>query len=93
MEEVNQEVDFEIEVVKIGEQRCNNWEVTWKKFRKYLEEREKQSKCKNFKQNKIQSELMKDVDEDEHRWLQCNSEARKTGAIFNLQEQMVETIR
>ena len=25
---------------------------------------------------------MKDVDEDEHRWLQCNSEARKTGAIF-----------
>ena len=36
--EVNQEVDFGVGVVKIGEKRCNNWEVTWKKFRKYLED-------------------------------------------------------
>ena len=74
MEEVNQRVDFEIGMVNIGEQRCNNWEVTWKKFRKYLEDGRKQNKCKNFKQNKIQSELLKDVDDDEHRWLQCNAD-------------------
>ena len=81
MEEVNQEVDFGVGVVKIGEKRCNNWKVTWKKFRKYLEDGRKQNKCKNFKQNKIQSELLKDVDDDECRWLQCNADARKTRAI------------
>ena len=45
----NQEVDFEVGVVKIGEQRSNNWEVAWKKFREYLDDGRKQSKCKNFK--------------------------------------------
>ena len=81
MEEVNQEVDFGVGVVKIGETRCNNWEVTRQKFRKYLEDGRKQNKCKNFKQNKIHSELLKDVDYDEYRWLQCNADARKTRAI------------
>ena len=37
--------------------------------------------CKNFKQNKIQSELLRDVDDDEYRWLECNADARKTRAI------------
>ena len=54
---------------------------------------EKQNKCKNFKQKEIQSELLKGLDDDEHRWLQCNTDAAKTAATFNLQEQMVETIR
>ena len=81
MDEVNQEVDFGVGVVKIGEKPCNNWEVTWKKFRKYLEDGRKQNKCKSFKQNKIQSELLKDVDDDEYRWLQCNAKPRKTRAI------------
>ena len=49
MDEVNQEVDFGVGVVKIGEKPCNNWEVTWKKFRKYLEDGRKQNKCKSFK--------------------------------------------
>ena len=93
MEEVNQEVDLKVGLVKIGEQRCNNWEVAQKKFREYLEDGTKQNKCKNFKQSKIQSELLKDVYDDEYRWLQCNADAKKTGAIFNLQEQKVEIIR
>ena len=49
MEEVNQEVDLKVGLVKIGEQRCNNWEVVWKKFIKYLEDGAKQNKSKNFK--------------------------------------------
>ena len=49
MEEVNQEVDFRVGVVKIGEKRFNNWEVTWKKIRKYLEDGRKQNKCKDLK--------------------------------------------
>ena len=40
MEEVNQEVDSGVGVVMIGEKR---WEVTWKKFRKYLEDERKKN--------------------------------------------------
>ena len=38
MEGVNEEVDFEVGAVKIGERRCNNWEVAWKKFKQFLED-------------------------------------------------------
>ena len=49
MEEVNQEVDFGVGVVKIGEKR---WEVTWKKFRKYQEyERKKNMQKLQIEQN------------------------------------------
>ena len=44
MEKVNQEVDFEVGVVKSGEQRCNNREVAWKKLKKFLEDGGKQNK-------------------------------------------------
>ena len=50
MEEVNQEVDFEVGAVKIGEQRCNNCEVAWKKLKTFLENGGKQSKWKRFKE-------------------------------------------
>ena len=50
MEEVKQEVDFKVGVVKIGEQRCNNWEVAWKKLKTFLEDGGKQSKSKIFKE-------------------------------------------
>ena len=53
MEEVNRKVHFEVGVFKIGEQRCSDWEVTWKKLRKYLEDGENQNKCENFKEKKI----------------------------------------
>ena len=48
MEEVNQEVDFEVGVIKSGEQRCNNWEAAWKKLKKFLEDGGKQSKWKSL---------------------------------------------
>ena len=35
--------------------------------------------------------MLKDVDDDEHRWLQCNADTRKTAVIFILQQQMVKT--
>ena len=62
-------------------------------MRKYLEDGKNKNKCENFKEKKIQGELLKDVDDDEHRWLQCNTDARKTAASFLLQEQMVKIIR
>ena len=45
------------------------------------------------REKKKLNELLKDIDDDEHKWLQCNTDPKKTAVIFNLQEQMVETIR
>ena len=96
IEEVNQEVDLEVGAVKIVEQRCNNWKEAWKKLRKYMEDGGVgggQNKKKNFKEKKVQSELLKNVDDDEHRCFHCNADPKKTAAILNQQHQMIETIK
>ena len=49
-------------------------------------------KLQREKKEKL-NELLKDIDDDEHKWLQCSTDPKKTAVIFNLQEQMVETIR
>ena len=80
MEEARQIVDLEAETVKIGEKQHSNWKVAQMKLKKYLEDRGKQSV------------LLKDFDDDEHRQLQCNTDPRKTAAIFNLEEKIIGKI-
>ena len=41
----------------------------------------------------MQKERLKDNDDNEHRWLKCNTDPKKTAAVFSLQEQIVKTIR
>ena len=41
----------------------------------------------------MQKERLKDNDDNEHSWLKCNTDPKKTAAVFNLQEQIVKTIR
>ena len=56
--------------------------------------RENQNRWNSLKEKKnAKKKRLKDIDDDEHSWLQCNAVPKKTAAIFNLQEQMVETIR
>ena len=52
-----------------------------------------QIRWKSLKEKKMQKERLKDNDDNEHSWLQCNTDPKKTASIFNLQEPMVETIR
>ena len=53
----------------------------------------KPKQMEQLQKEKMRKERLKDIDDDEHRWLQCNTDPKKTAAIFNLQEKMVETIR
>ena len=39
----------------------------------------------------MQREVYEKLDEESHRWLQCNVEPRKVASIIAVQEQMVET--
>ena len=52
-----------------------------------------QSRWKSLKEKQMQKERLKDIADDEHKWLQCNTDPKNTAAIFNLQEKMVKTIR
>ena len=52
-----------------------------------------QIRWKSLKEKKMQKERLKDNDDNEHRWLKCNTDPKKTAAAFNLQEQIVKTIR
>ena len=52
-----------------------------------------QNRWKSLNEKNMEKERLNDNNDSEHRWLQCNLDPKKTTAIFNLQEQMVETIR
>ena len=49
-------------------------------------------KLKKYKDKKMQSELYEKLDEENHRWLQCNIELKKVASIIAGQEQVVETM-
>ena len=49
-------------------------------------------KLKKYKDEKMQSELYEKLDEENHRWLQCNIEPKKVASIIAGQEQVVETM-
>lgn len=39
----------------------------------------------------MQSEIVAGYTEEDYVWLKCNTDTKKTAAIFNMQEQMIET--
>ena len=45
---------------------------------------------KRFDEKKVQSEIVSGYAEQLYGWLECNTDPKKTGAIFNMQEQMIE---
>ena len=51
----------------------------------------KSCKLKKYKDKKMQSEVYEKLDEESHRWLQCNIEPKKVASVIAVQEQMVET--
>ena len=91
MREVNVSVSFNEGHVTIDEEQFNEWKTSWRKLKKILNERQKQSKTENLNKKKLQSEVPSQYREDDYGWLKCNTDPRKTASIFNLQEQMVET--
>ena len=48
-------------------------------------------KLKKYKDKKMQSDGHEKVDEESHRYLQCNIEPKKVASIIAVQKQMVKT--
>ena len=54
-------------------------------------EGQKRNKQQSLAEKELQSEILKQYNEEDSGWLKCNTDSRKTSSIFVLQEQMVET--
>lgn len=88
---VKNEVEFNIGQVKIENERYDNWKVAWRKPKNVLKEGHCKIKIESFKEKKLESDIPAGFEKEGYGWPKCNTDARKTASIFNLQEQMVET--
>ena len=91
MRSVNAQVEFNAGEIKIGNENYMDWKVAWKKLKNTIREGQIRNKFESLTQKRMQSEIPLGFDKDDHDWLKCNTDPRKTASIFTLQEQMIET--
>jgi hypothetical protein len=68
-----------------------DWKVAWKKLKNIIREGQIRNKVETFREKRLQSEIPMGFDKNDHGWLKCYTDPRKTASIFTLQEQMIET--
>ena len=91
MRSVNAQVEFNAGEIKIGNENYMDWRVAWKKLKNMIREGQIRNKFESLTEKRMQSEIPLGFDKDDHDWLKCNTDPRKTASIFTLQEQMIET--
>ena len=84
-------VKFEKGFVELDDHIYENWKVIWRKLKAEIKEGAKKVRNKTYGEKKMQSEIMSSYTKEDYGWLNCNTNPRKTAAIFNMLEQMVET--
>ena len=62
-----------------------------KTLKRLMKGKSKNCKLKEYKDKKMQNEVYAKLDEESHRWLQCNIEPKKVASIISVQGQIVET--
>ena len=92
MEEVGVRMRFEGDNLRLDEQLIElEWKPTWRKVKTALKKGLECRRIKMYKAKQQQSKLFSDQEEECHMWLSQNLHPRKTSAIMNMLEQMVET--
>ena len=90
MKKVHEDVEFEIESVRIRSEQHENWRAVWETLRRMINESTTRYND-SFRSKILLSKMLLGFDKCDYGWLRCNSDPRKTASIFSLQEQMVET--
>ncbi|CAB4045676.1 Hypothetical predicted protein, partial [Paramuricea clavata] len=91
MGRMNAHVEFNVGEIKTGNESYVDWKVAWKKLKNIIREGQIRNKVETFREKRLQSEIPMGFDKDDHGWLKCNTDPRKTASTFTLQEQMIET--
>ena len=92
MVEVKVDVEFGMGNISIGNEMVDNWKTVWKILQAKLQQGLQRNKMERLSQKNMQSEIPRNHTKDDYGWLKCNANPAKTAAVFNMQEQMVETI-
>ena len=83
---VNAQVEFNAGEIKIGNEKYMDWKVAWKKLKNMVREGQIKDKFESLAEKRMQSEIPLGFDKDDHIWLKCNTDPRKTASIFTLQD-------
>ena len=78
-------------VILEGERLEGTWKETWGKVKKIIKKETESNMKDSYRKKELQSELYRKQHDEYNMWLKQRLEPRKTGAIMNLQEKMVET--
>ena len=92
LKETNVNVEFREDGVWLERKQLEGeYKGIWKTLKRLMKGKSENWKLKKYKDKKIQSEVHEKLDEESHRWLQCNIEPKKVASIIVVKEQMVET--
>ena len=89
MRSVNARVELNAREIKIGNENHMECKVAWKKLKNMIREGQIRNKFESLTEKRVQSEIPLGFDKEDHDWLKCNTDPRKTASIFTLQEQMI----
>lgn len=74
-----------------GESMIGPWKTGWRKLKEGLKKGMENNKKSEYMKKEMQSKVYKDQELECSEWLKCNLDPKKTAAIVNMQEQMIET--
>ena len=77
-------------VIPEGERLEGTWKETWGKVKKVTKKETESNRKDSYRKKELQSELYRKKYDECNMWLKQRLKPRKTGAIMNLQERMVQ---
>ena len=81
----NVDVEFREDEVWLERQQLEGkWKRIWKTLKPLMKGKSTNCKLKEYKDKKMQSEVYAKLDEESHRWLQCNIEPKKVASIISV---------
>ena len=79
------------EITVKGDQLEGSWKQCWQKVKVIIKKETEKKIIEEYKQKPMQSSCYINQEPECHMWLRTNMDPKKTAAIINMQEQMVET--
>ena len=89
---VGEEISFEIgEIYLNGEKMGGTWKDARRKLKTLLKSKTEEGRINQYREKKFQIEVFIGQEVKCNQWLECNLDSRKTAAVMEMLEQMIET--
>ena len=92
LKKINMNVEFSEDGLWLERQQLEGEQKgIWKTLKRLMKGKSENFKLMKWKDEKMQSEVYEKLNEESHKWRQCNKEPKKVVSLISIQEQMVET--